>query len=71
MAKQKVEPEVRFIKLPEVKRLTSMSTSEIYRRVQRNQFPKQIQIGAKSVVWVEREVLAWIDLMVSGRSDVA
>jgi len=66
--KQAITP-VRFIKLAEVKRLTSMSTTEVYRRIGRNQFPKQITIGAKSVVWIESEVLAWIDLMVSGRDE--
>lgn len=68
MEKQAITP-VRFIKLAEVKRLTSMSTTEVYRRIGRNQFPKQITIGAKSVVWIESEVLAWIDLMVSGRDE--
>lgn len=58
---------VRFIKLPEVKRITSMSTTEIYRRISRDQFPKQVHIGSKSVVWVEREVRAWVDLMLAGR----
>lgn len=63
------EKKVRFIKLDEVKRLTSISTSEIYRRIGKDQFPKQITIGAKCVVWIESEILAWMDLMVSGRDE--
>ena len=50
-----------LIKLPEVKRRTTLSTSEIYRRLEAGTFPKQIKLGAKSVAWLEHEVQAWID----------
>ena len=50
-----------FIKLPEVKRRTTLSTTEIYRRLEAGSFPKQIRLGAKSVAWLEHEVQAWID----------
>ncbi len=51
----------RFIKLPEVKRLTSLSTSEIYRRLEAGAFPTQIKLGVKSVAWIEHEILSWIN----------
>lgn len=51
----------RFIKLPEVKRLTSLSTSEIYRRLEAKAFPLQIRLGAKSVAWIESEIHEWIN----------
>lgn len=50
----------RFIKRPEVERLTSLSTSEIYRRLEAGTFPQQIKLGAKSVAWVESEIHEWI-----------
>lgn len=50
-----------LIKLPEVKRRTTLSTSEIYRRLEAGTFPKQIKLGAKAVAWLEHEVQAWID----------
>lgn len=50
-----------LIKLPEVKRRTTLSTSEIYRRLEAGTFPKQIKLGAKAVAWLEHEVNAWID----------
>lgn len=50
----------RLIKLPEVKRLTSLSTSEIYRRLEAKAFPSQIKLGAKSVAWLEHEINDWI-----------
>lgn len=49
-----------LIKLPEVKRRTTLSTSEIYRRLEAGTFPKQIKLGAKAVAWLEHEVDAWI-----------
>lgn len=50
-----------LIKLPEVKRRTTLSTSEIYRRLEAGTFPKQIRLGAKAVAWLEHEISAWID----------
>lgn len=55
----------RFIKLPEVKRRTTLSTSEIYRRLEAGSFPRQIRLGAKAVAWLEHEVDAWIDARVA------
>lgn len=49
-----------LIKLPAVKERTTLSTSEIYRRIEAGTFPKQIRLGAKAVAWLEHEVNAWI-----------
>ena len=51
----------RFIKLREVKALTTLSTSELYRRIAAGTFPRQIMLGPKSAVWLEAEVTAWCD----------
>jgi len=56
-----ITPTRRFIKLHEVKSLTTLSTSEIYRQILAGTFPKQISLGPKSVVWIESEVLAWCE----------
>ncbi|MEB0119218.1 AlpA family phage regulatory protein [Pseudomonas sp. CCI1.2] len=55
----------RFIKLAEVKALTTLSTSEIYRRLAADAFPRQVVLGPKSVVWIESEVLAWCDARIA------
>lgn len=54
-----------LIKLPEVKRRTTLSTSEIYRRLESGTFPKQIKLGTKAVAWLEHEINAWIDERIS------
>lgn len=60
-----------LIKLPEVKRRTTLSTSEIYRRLEAGTFPKQVKLGAKAVAWLEHEVQAWIDQRVAESVEVA
>lgn len=60
-------PSRRFIKLAKVREYTSLSTSEIYRRVAAGTFPAQVTLGPKSVAWVESEILAWCDEMAARR----
>lgn len=50
----------RLIRLAEVRKLTSLSASEIYRRLAARRFPKQIRLGARSVAWSEAEIHQWI-----------
>ncbi|WP_341304341.1 AlpA family transcriptional regulator [Pseudomonas sp. TMP25] len=61
----------RFIKLPKVKDYTSLSTSEIYRRIAAGTFPAQVNLGPKSVAWIETEVLAWCDSLAAQRGEAA
>lgn len=61
----------RFIKLAQVKDYTSLSTSEIYRRIAAGTFPKQITLGPKSVAWIESEVLQWCDSLAAQRGEAA
>ncbi|QQE87905.1 helix-turn-helix transcriptional regulator [Azotobacter chroococcum] len=55
----------RFIKVAEVRSLTTLSTSEIYRRIAAGTFPAQIMLGPKSAVWIESEVLAWCEARIA------
>lgn len=59
----------RLIKLPKVKDYTSLSTSEIYRRIAAGTFPAQVSLGAKSVAWVEAEILSWCDSLAAQRKE--
>lgn len=66
------EPSRRFIKLPEVKALTTLSTSELYRRIAAGTFPAQISLGPKSVVWELSQIQKWCDARVAeSRDEVA
>lgn len=61
----------RFIKLAAVRSLTTLSTSEIYRRIAAGRFPKQVMLGPKSAVWIEAEVIAWCESLVALRVEAA
>lgn len=61
----------RFIKLAKVKDYTSLSTSEIYRRIAAGTFPAQVTLGPKSVAWVETEILQWCDSLAAQRGEAA
>ncbi|SED44967.1 helix-turn-helix transcriptional regulator [Pseudomonas migulae] len=50
---------IEFIRLPEVKKLTGLSTATIYRMAVSGKFPKQVKIGDSAVAWVKAEVLQW------------
>lgn len=52
-------PEIRFIKRLKVEEITGLLCTEIYRRVAADNFPKQVILSPKCVVWVESEVSAW------------
>ena len=51
--------EIEFVRLPEVRSLTGLSTSTIYRMSASGTFPKQVKLGAKAVAWIKSEVQRW------------
>ena len=48
-----------LIRLPQVKELTCLSKSSIYRLMNEGDFPKQVSLGARSVVWVKSQIEDW------------
>lgn len=49
-----------LLRLPEVKAVTGLSKSTIYARIADGNFPKQIPIGPRLVVWMESDIENWI-----------
>lgn len=49
-----------ILRLPEVKARTGLSRSTIYLRIAEGKFPPPINLGERSVGWVESEIEAWI-----------
>ena len=41
--------------------MTNLAKPTIYKYMAKGNFPKQIQIGGKSVVWNERDVIDWMN----------
>ena len=48
-----------FLRLKQVKEITCLSKSSIYRLMEQGDFPKQVPLGARSVVWVKSQVEDW------------
>ena len=57
----------RIVRLPEVRQLTGLSRSGLYKRMKEEAFPHAIGLGGRSVGWVESEVLDWINERISLR----
>jgi len=48
-----------FVRLPQVKEMTCLSKSSIYRMMDEGDFPKQVALSARCVVWVKSQVEDW------------
>jgi len=53
------EQPIEFIRLPDVKALTSLGKTKIYDLMKKELFPRQVSIGIRTAVWIKSEVLAW------------
>jgi len=56
-----------LLRISEVRRLTGLSDSAIYRAVQRGQFPRPLKLSERSSAWVESEVRGWIAARIAER----
>ena len=61
-----MKTEVKFLRLPQVKEVTTLSRSSIYRMVATGEFPKQISIGSNQVVWIKSQVDDWMNQQIAG-----
>lgn len=50
----------RFIRIEEVLSITSLSRTELYRRIKAGTFPPQVKLAPGHVVWVLPEVDTWV-----------
>lgn len=50
----------RFLTFKQVRELTSLSRSTVWRLEKEGKFPLRRQLGRKSVVWFESEILRWM-----------
>lgn len=51
----------RILRLPDVIALTGLSRSTIYAYMKANNFPKSVALGARSVGWLEADIVEWIE----------
>ena len=65
MPRQTTAP--RFLRLSEVLQITGMGKNFIYDRINDGTFPRQIQLGSRTVVWNEQEVTKWMEEQMASR----
>ena len=51
---------MKFIRLPEVKKMTGLGRSSIYNFMADGSFPQTMSLGGRSVAWLEKEVQEWM-----------
>ena len=49
-----------ILRLPDVKKRTGLSRSQIYALIQQRKFPRQIELGMRAVGWLESDISSWI-----------
>ncbi len=52
---------MRLIRMKEVMHLTGLSRPSVYRLMKDGTFPNSIDLGERSVAWVDDEVHEWVD----------
>jgi prophage regulatory protein len=48
-------------RLPQILRMTGLSTSTIYDMMARGDFPRPLRLGKRAVGWRESDLTAWLD----------
>ena len=51
----------RLLKLEEVLSLCAISKSNLYRKLERDEFPRPVRTGPRSVAWRQYELAAWLE----------
>jgi prophage regulatory protein len=63
--------DVQLITRPELLKLVPYTIRHIYRMEKAGKFPARVKVGANRVAWVQSEVLRWLELRVTGRTETA
>jgi len=58
-----------ILRRKQVESRTGLSRSTIYLRIQNGTFPKQINLGARAVGWLENEIEAWLISRIENRDN--
>ena len=51
---------MKFIRLTEVKKMTGLGRSSIYKFMADDSYPQTVSLGGRAVAWVEKEVQEWM-----------
>lgn len=57
----------RLLRLPQVTAQTGCARSTIYDAIAAGRFPKQVQLGSRTVAWSSDEVAEWVAARIAAR----
>jgi prophage regulatory protein len=49
----------RFLRRPDVQRVTGLPCSTLYEMMSDGRFPKPVPLGGQKVAWIESEIIDW------------
>ena len=52
--------QMQFLRLPQVMQQVGLSKPQLYKLIAKNQFPSQIKICSRISVWLESDVVEWM-----------
>lgn len=58
---------LQVLRLDAVEKMVGLKHSTIYAKVAEGSFPKPIKLSAKAVGWLESDIQAWLEALVSAR----
>lgn len=64
----KISENERFLRLADVMERTGLSRSTIYLHISQGRFPNNINLGPRSVGWLESEIETWMQNCIEQRS---
>jgi len=57
----------KLIRMKQIKEMTTLSQATIYRLIAKGSFPKQVVIGDRAAVWIEDEVVDFLNQRIAAR----
>jgi prophage regulatory protein len=52
---------IKGLRLPKVLEIIGASRSWLYQEMAKNRFPRPVHLGERSVIWIEQEVIAYLE----------
>ncbi len=59
---------ISILRCKQVQKMTGLSRSSIYLRIQEGTFPRQINLGARAVGWIQKEIEDWLAVRIELRN---
>ena len=61
--------QMQFLRLPQVMQRVALSKPQLYKLITQNEFPSQIKICSRISVWLESDVVEWMQQQVQRHQD--